>query len=337
MVCESRRQFLRGSLALGSLSLLSGCGVTLPWAQPGPRTARIGWLAFGTPTGMRETFDTVRQGLADLGYLEGQNLLIEARWAEDQASRLPQLAQDLVRLSPEVIVTQATPATQAVKAATSTIPIVGVSVSDPVGLGLAASLAQPGGNFTGLTLATPEQAGKRLQLLQEVAPSISRVAFFYFPGNPTDLAYLAAAQEAAPSLKLTLLPSPVSAPEDFAPAFTQAIDQGADSASFHAATLTRCCVSQIVDFTLQHRLPAVHPGRREGPDVGGLMSYAADAMDNYRRAATYVDKILKGVRPGDIPVENPTRFDFVINRKTAQTLGLTIPPAVLAQATEVIE
>jgi putative ABC transport system substrate-binding protein len=333
----ARRRFLQGSLTLASFGVLAGCKMALPGAQPGPRTSRIGWLAFGTPAGMSDIFNALRQGLADHGYVDGQNLLLEARWAEDQARRLPELAQELVRLNPEVIVTQAIPATQAVKAATSTIPIVGVSVSDPVGLGLAVSLARPGGNYTGLTLTTPEQAGKRLELLKAAAPSISRVAFFYFPGNQRDLADLAAAQAAAPALELTLLPLPVNAPEDFAPAFAQAVDQRADGASFHAGTLSSCCVPQIVGFTVQHRLPAMHAGRSQGPDFGGLMSYAASSTDNYRRAATYVDKILKGAKPGEIPIENPTRFEFVINLTTAQTLGLNISPELLAQATELLQ
>src|SRR5688572_11334660 len=177
MTPPSRRDFLRESLALAGLGLLAGCGVPVPWAQPQPRPRRIGWLAFATAAEFGNLFDALREGLRDLGYLEGQNLLIEARWAENQANRLPQLARELVELSPEVIVTQAEPVTQAVKAATSTIPIVAVSVSDPVGLGLAASLAHPGGNVTGLTLTTRGQAAKRLQLLQEVAPTVSRVAF----------------------------------------------------------------------------------------------------------------------------------------------------------------
>jgi putative ABC transport system substrate-binding protein len=339
MAHRSRRRLLQGSLALAGASLLSGCRASMPWAPPGQRTYRIGWLAFGTPssTAMIDVFDALRQGLRDLGYLEGQNLLIEARWAENEQRRLPELAQALVELSPEVIVTQATPSTLAVKAATTTIPIVAVSVSDPVGLGLAASLAHPGGNVTGLALAPPGQATKRLQLLQEVAPGISRVAFFYYPENPIDRASLAEAQEAAPRLKLTPLPLPVSAPADFEPAFAEALALGADSASFHAATLGACCVPQIVGFPLRHRIPAMHAGRLQGPDAGGLMSYAASATDNYRRAATYVDKILKGARPGDIPIENPTRFEFVINLKTAQTLGLTIPPSVLQQATEFVQ
>jgi putative ABC transport system substrate-binding protein len=337
MVCQSRRQFLQGSLALASLGLLSGCGVTLPWAQQQPRPHRIGWMAFASAAEFGNLFDALREGLRDLGYLEGQNLLIEARWAENQASRLPQLAQELVELSPEVIVTQAEPVTQAVRAATVTIPIVAVSVSDPVRLGLAASLAQPGGNVTGLTLTTRGQAAKRLQLLQEVAPHISRVAFFYYPGSARDRADLAETQEAAPQLNLTLLPLPVSAPADFEPAFAQAIAQGADSASFHAGTLGGCCVPQIVGFPLQHRLPAMHAGRPQGPDKGGLMSYAASSTDNYRQAASYVDRILKGANPAEMPFQNPTRLEFVINLQTAQALGLTIPESVLQQATEVIQ
>jgi putative ABC transport system substrate-binding protein len=247
--------------------------MTLPWVQQGASPARIGWLGQGTPASQGDICGALRQGLADLGYLEGQNLLIEAHWAENQASRLPELAQELVRLSPEVIVTQAPPPTLAVKAVTSTIPIVAVSVSDPVGLGLAASLAHPGGNVTGLTLAPPEHAAKRLQLLKEVAPGISRVAFLYNPGNPTDRTYLAVAQQAAPALELTLLPLAVSVPNDFAPAFEQAIAQGADSATIHAGALSACCMVQIVDFTVQHRLPAMYGARQLGPDVGGLMNY----------------------------------------------------------------
>jgi putative ABC transport system substrate-binding protein len=298
----------------------------------------LGWLAFGTSESMIPLLDSLRQGLGDLGYIEGQNLAIEARWAGRQQERLDDLAAELVRLAPDVIVSQATPSSLAVKKATSKIPIVAVSISDPVGSGLVASLAHPGGNLTGLGLSPPGLGSKRLQLLKESAPSISRVAVFWNPDNPVEVTTLAVTLQAAqdPPLNLAILPVPVKSAGDFSAAFQQALEWRADGAVFMAAAVSGCCMPQIVDFTVQNRLPALHDVRIAGPDSGGLMSYSANPEANYRHAATLVDKILRGANPADLPVEQPSTFELIVNIKAAQAIGLTIPPSILAQATEVI-
>jgi putative ABC transport system substrate-binding protein len=333
----SRRRFMQWSLALAGLGLLSGCGVPVPWAQPGPRTYRIGWLAFGDPVGMAPLIGALREGLRQLGYEEGRNLVIEERWAERRQERLDALAAELVHLAPDVIVSQATPASLAAKKATATIPIVAVSISDPVGSGLVDSLARPGGNVTGLGLSPPSLTTKRLELLKETAPLISRVAFLWNPDNPVDGSALAEARAVAPALGLTLVPLEVRAAADFPPALQEAADRRADGGIFLAGALSGCCMPQIVEFMLRERVPAVHDTRITGPDAGGLMSYGPSSTANYRYAATLVDKIFRGARPADLPVEQPSAIEFVINRKTADALGLwPLPESVLQQATELI-
>ena len=338
MSVHPRRRFLLRGLTLVSLGLLAACGLS-PRAAPTPvRVPRIGWLAFGTPEGMLPLLDSLRQGLSDLGYVEGQNFIIEARWANRQQERLDDLAAELVRLNPDVIVSQATPASLAAKAATTKIPIVAVSISDPVGSGLVTSVAHPGGNLTGIGNTPPSLGAKRLQLLKETAPSISRVAVFWNPDNPVDASTLAVTQQATqdPSLKTAVLPFTVRNAGEFSSAFQQALDQRANGAIFMAGALSGCCMPQIVDFANQNRLPAMHDTRITGPDAGGLMSYAPSSVGNYRHAATLVDKILKGANPAELPVEQPSIFEFVINLQAAQAIGLTIPQSVVQQATEVI-
>jgi len=265
--------------------------------------------------------------------------VIEARWADRDQGRLDDLAAELVRLNPDVIVCQATPSSIAARKATARIPIVAVSISDPVGSGLVASLAHPGGNVTGLGLTPPEIGAKRLQMLKELTPTTTRIAIFWNPDNPNDASTLTVTEQAArdPSLDLALVPLPVKSVGDFAPAFQQALDQRADGVVFMASALSGCCMPQIVDFTTRNHLPAMFESRISGPDAGGLMSYAPSSIENYRRAATLVDKILKGANPADLPVEQPSTFEYVINLKAAQSIGLTFPQSLLAQATELIQ
>jgi putative ABC transport system substrate-binding protein len=280
--------------------------------------------------------EAFRQGLRELGYVEGQNIILDERWAEGRVERLPDLVADLVRLKVDVLVVASTPGALAAKSATQTIPVVMVNVGDPVGSGLVASLARPGGNLTGLSLLNPELHGKRLQLLKEVLPKVSRVAVLTNPGNQVHAAFWREAQVAARKLAVQLQPLELRGPEDFESAFTSAARGRAGAVLAFDDPLTLGYKTWIVALAAKHRLPAMY-GFREFPDVGGLMSYGPRSVDNYRRAATYVDKILKGTKPADLPVEQPMRFEFVINMKTAKALSLSIPPAVLVRVDQMIE
>jgi putative tryptophan/tyrosine transport system substrate-binding protein len=247
---------------------------------------------------------------------------------------LPRLADELVRLKVDVIVASSAPPALAAKKVTTSVPIVFVSVADPVGLGLVASLARPGGNTTGLADSGPDLVGKRLELLRELVPKLRRVAVLWHSGNPGNLLQLKAAEVAARTLGMQLEPVPVQGPNDFDSAFKAV--RGADGLLQADGPLFNIHRARLVELAARSRLPAIY-GFREMMEVGGLMSYGPDRPDFYRRAATYVDKILKGARPADLPVEQPTKFELVINSKTAKTLGLTIPPSLLLRADQVIE
>jgi putative ABC transport system substrate-binding protein len=269
----------------------------------------------------------------ELGYVEGQNILIEGRYYGDRSERLPALAAELVRLKVDVIVAGAPPAPEAAQRATATIPIVMANHPDPVGSGLVASLARPGGNVTGLSSLTPELVGKRLQLLKEAVPGISRVAVLSNPTIPTVRLDLRAAEVAARSLKVQLQVLEARAPSDFASAAMTKDRAGAlivlGGPMFFGHR------TRIVELAAQSRLPAMY-GQKEYAEAGGLMAYGVNTRESFGRAATYVDKIPKGAKPGDLPIEQPTKFDFVVNLKTAKALGLTIPPSLLLRADEVI-
>jgi len=307
-------------------------------AQQAAKVPRIGYLSTnlaGSPH-LREAF---RQGLRDLGYVEDRNLVIEYRDAEGKFERLPALAAELVALKVDVILAPGTAQASAAKQATRTIPIVFTVATDPVTSGLVTSLARPGGNVTGLSTLTPELTSKWLELLKQAVPGISRVAFLWQPGalgERTEQDILVRADAAARALGVRLQVVEVRGPEDFDRAFS-------DMTRARAGALTVLGIAmffnerrRLVDLAAKNRLPAVYTPR-EFVDAGGLMSYGVNAADLYRRAATYVDKILKEAKPGDLPVEQPTKFELVINLKTAKALGLTIPPSLLGRADEVVQ
>jgi putative ABC transport system substrate-binding protein len=277
-----------------------------------------------------------RQGLRALGYIEGQNIAIEWRSAEGKYDQLPALAAELVRLGVDVIVADVTRAAQAARQATATIPIVMMVVADPVGSGLVPSLAQPGGNITGLSSLLPDISAKRLQLLTEAVPTVSRVAVLWNPGTPYHTTLLHEVEAAAPSLRLHLLPIAVQEPGEFEGAFAAMARAQVDALFVADAAVFMTARTRLAELAAKSRLPTMfaHP---DFVTAGGLMSYGPSYSERFRRAATYVDKILKGAKPADLPVEQAAKLEFIINLKTAKALGLTIPQVVLFQADEVIE
>lgn len=304
--------------------------------QASGKVPRVGYVFSRVSSADQRVWDAARQGLRELGYVEGQNITVEVRWAEGRSERLPDLVAELVRLKVDVLVVGGTPAALAAKNATRTIPIVFLGVGDPVGSGLVASLARPGSNLTGLSLLNPGVSGKRLELLKECLPGISRVAVLTNPGNPIHAVYWRETLTAAQTLGLQLQPMKVRAPEDFDEAFRAAISGRASALVAFDDPLTVAHRARLVALAARYRLPSMY-GFREFPDVGGLLSYGPNLLDQYVRTATYVDRIFKGARPADLPVEQPTKFELIINRRTAETLGLAIPPSVLVRADQVIE
>ena len=305
-------------------------------AQQPTKLHRIGYLLGASSSFYTSRIDAFQQGLNELGYTEGKNIVIEYRYADGKADRLPALAVELVRLKLDVIVATTTPSVLAVKKASATIPIVFVSVADPVASGLVASLARPGGNITGLTILAPELSGKRLELLKEAVPKATRVAFLWNSANPAQGLLWKESQAAAQELRLQLQSLEVRSSNDFENAFEAALRERAQALITAPEPLINTHLKRIVEFAAKSRLPAMYAGP-EVVDAGGLMSYAPDYTHQYRRAATYVDKILKGAKPSDLPIERPMKFEFVINLKTAKEIGLTISPNVLARADKVIK
>ena len=302
-------------------------------AQSSTKVHRVGWLSAGSPrSGPNTTIGALQQGLRDLGYIEGQNLVIEQRWAEGNVERLSTLAAELVRLKVDVLVTAFTPAALAAKDATTTIPIVMAGVSNPVERGLVASLAQPGGNLTGLENSPPGFSGKQLELLKEAVPGISRVGVFW----DSTFQSLRGHEAAAQALGMTVISADIQKPEHVNMAFATMLQERAEALLVTAAAQNVRHLRQIVDFTTTHRLPTMLP-TREAVEAGGLMSYVLNWADLSRRAAVYVDKILQGTKPADLPVERPTTFELVINLKTAKAFGLTISPTLLFRADAVIQ
>jgi putative ABC transport system substrate-binding protein len=326
----SRRHFLRGSLALASVGLLSGCGALSVPGQGTARTPRIGYLAPGT---IREDFF---RGLREHGYEDGRNLHLEYRLSEGRLERLPELAAELVNLQPDVIVAGGPVAALAAKQATGTIPIVAAAVYDPVGSGLVASLARPGGNVTGLSTSGHDTDMKRMERLKEVVPTAARVAVLANPTNPATGPRLANFEAAARVLGQQVRPLPARAPDELAGAFAAAAGWGADALLVPSDGVTSGQRARVVELAAQHRLPTFYE-HGEFTHLGGLASYGPDYAEIYWRAAAYVDRILKGAKPAELPIEQPTTFDFVINLRTARELGLTIPESVLQQATELIQ
>jgi putative tryptophan/tyrosine transport system substrate-binding protein len=308
-------------------------------AQQAKKVHRIGYLSALDPATDSPRADGIRLALRELGYIEGQNIAIEYRFAEGRPDRVPELAAELVRLKVDIIVVSGGRLhIQAVKDATKTIPIVMIGVGlDPVKAGFVESLARPGGNVTGLTNLTGELGGKRLELLKEAVPKIARVAVLYDPTNSNSvLAVNEVFPAVARALRLTIQPWEVRAADDFEKLFAAVSKQRPDGLYVGLGSLLRVNQKRIVGFALKSRLPSVY-SRREDIEAGGLMSYGADVADSYRRVAYYVDKILKGAKPADLPVEQPTKFELVINLKTAKQIGLTIPQKVLARADKVIK
>jgi putative tryptophan/tyrosine transport system substrate-binding protein len=323
------------------ITVLTLCAVLLALSVPAEaqqqlkKLHRIGILLVGSSSFYSAWIDVFRQGLKELGYIEGKNIAIEYRYAEGKADRLPALAAELVGLKVEVVFTSSTPSVLAVKKVTSTIPIVFVSISDPVASGLVTSLARPGGNITGLSIVAVELSGKRLELLKEAVPKVTRVAFLWDSTNPAQAPQWREAQAAAQALGLQLQSLEVRSSNDFDSAFEAALRERVQALVTTPAALLGAHLKRIVEFAAKNRLPAMYAAP-EFVDGGGLMSYTPNYTDLFRRAAVYVDKILKGAKPADLPVEQPIKFEFVINLKAAKQIGVTIPPNVLARADRVI-
>jgi len=315
--------------------------LAMPLAAEGQPQSNIHIIGFfGPPPSAGGLVQAFQQGLRDLGYVEGQNIKIEYRYT-DQALRgqpdlFPRYAGELVRLEPEVIVVSVTEAALAVKKATSTIPIVMVSVPDPVAAGLVASLARPGGNVTGLSRESRDLIGKNCQLLKEALPKVTRVGVLANPTDPLKSAMVADAEEAARSLGMQLKIVEASAPPDLEGAFSAMTTDKVGAVLVLGGGAFYLNRTRIVDLAVRHRLPSVFQNR-EFVETGGLLSYAPSTTANYRRAAFFVDRILKGAKPADLPVEQPTKFELVINLKTAKALGLTIPPSLLGRADRILE
>jgi putative ABC transport system substrate-binding protein len=304
-------------------------------AQQPAKIPRIGFLVSGSPSAYVSRTEAFRQGLRELGYLEGKTIAIEYRYAEGLTSPLPDLVADLIRVNVEIIVTSSTPATLALKNGTKTIPIVFVNVGDPVGSGLVVSLARPGGNLTGLSNQLSDLTGKHLELLKEVAPKVSRVAVLGSTANPNRTSTPKRIEGLARSLGVQLQIVDIGEPKDLDGAFSQMTKARADAVLLRGGALLSDQRIRIAELAARSRLPAIHFDQLFA-EAGGLMAYGPSLPDMFRRSATFVDKILKGAKPADLPVEQPTKFELVINLKTAKQIGLVIPPNVLARADRVI-
>jgi putative tryptophan/tyrosine transport system substrate-binding protein len=321
------------------LIALSGAAAAWPLAaaaQPSRKFARIGFLGNSTAALEETLVEAFRQGLRDYGYLEGQDVVIEYRWAEGKYERFPALLAELIAIKVDVIVTAGTPAALAVQRATTSVPFVMIAVGDPVGTGLVKSLGSPGGNITGLTSMAPELEGKRLELLKEVLPTISHVAVLWNPVNPFQLSSEKEVQAAARALRIKVLSLAVRSPQEMEGAFSTILKEKPEALLVLADRLFLHNRALIMDFATRNRLPGVH-AYRELVEVGGLMSYGPSYADMHRRAASYVNVILKGAKPASLPVQRPTKFDLVVNLKAAKALGLAFPEAILLRADHIIE
>jgi putative ABC transport system substrate-binding protein len=320
-------------LAIGVTLTMGGAVAS---AQQPAKIPRVVWLTTGSPSIISGRVEAFRQAMRELGYVEGKNILIESRGAENIRERRKALAEELARLKVDVIITAGQGGTRAVKAATSTIPIVMASDDDPVGNGFVASLARPGGNITGLSQLSPELSGKRMEILKEVLPKLSRIAVF---GTSTEVGHervIKEVEHAAAAIGVKVQHIDVLTTNDIEPAFRTAIKLGADAVlDIISGSIRSAHLKELAELAVKHRLPVMRE-RPEHVEAGGLMSYGVSLPALARRAATYVDKILKGAKPADLPVEQPTRFEFIVNLKAAKQIGLTIPPNVLARADRVI-
>lgn len=335
MTSRGRRRVIRGTLALAGLALLSGCDAAR-WPRQHAKVTRIGFLAAGSRQGRQMMVDGLLEGLREHGYEEGRNIAIEYRFSDDRDDRLPALAAELVALPVDLIVASGAPASVAARDATRAIPIVmGGLAADPIEAGFVASLSRPGGNITGMSLMTAQLGGKRLELLKQMIPPLSRVGIFWNPPNPTYGPVLREFEAAALGMGLELVRLEVRVPEDFESAFAAATQHRAGALIATGDPLTTNRIQVLASLALQHRMPMLMESRAF-TEAGGLLAHGADRTDSFRRAATYVDKILKGAHPGELPMQLPGKFDLVVNMRTAQELGLTIPPVILHQA-EVIQ
>lgn len=328
------RRKLLIALSVGAL-----CRSPLSVAQEQGRVRRIAFLAplsRSTPSNPDVYYDAFVHGMRELGYIEGKNVVIEWRFADGKFERLPDLAAELARMEPEVIVTHSTPATRALQRVTSTVPIVFAVAIDPVSSGFAASLARPGGNITGLSVIDVDPSPKRLELLKSLVPALSRVALLVNPGTSVHPAIVKSVQAAAQPAGIKVLPVDAGTPEQIERGFATMVRERVEGVIVADDAFFRGQRKQIADLAVKNRIPAIAPWR-EYVTAGGLMSYGQSIADSFRRAATYVDRILKGARPGDLPIEQPTRIHLALNRKTADALGLAMPHDLLLRADEVID
>jgi putative tryptophan/tyrosine transport system substrate-binding protein len=305
-------------------------------AQHGGHVPRVGYLGTSSASLEAELVKAFREGLRDHGYVEGQNIVIEYRWAEGNYQRFPDLVADLVKLKVDLILTSGTPGAFAAKRATQTIPIVMAVTGDAVATGLVSSLARPGGNLTGLTTMVPDLEGKRLEILREVLPNLVTVGVLLNTSNPLTAIQWEQSKTSAKALGIQLQPIELQRPEDLKDAFARVARQRPDAITMVADRFQLAHRMQIIDFLAKTRLPAMYP-YRDFVVAGGLMSYGPSYEDLFRRSATYVDKILRGAKPSDLPIEQPTRFELLVNLKTAKILGVPIPPSLLLRADHVFE
>jgi putative ABC transport system substrate-binding protein len=330
MLYMRRREFI---------TLLGGAAASWPLAARAQQLAKlpsIGYLGQSTASAESQRVAAFLQRLGELGWIEGRNVAIEYRWADGRIERLAEFAAEFVRLKVDVIVTSGTPPVVAIKRATSVIPIVFAAAGDPVGFGLVTSLARPGGNVTGLSTLATDLTGKRLELLREVVPSLSRVAVMANARNPQAVLEMREVQATAPTLGMEAITLEIRRSEDIAPCFDALVEGRANALLVAFDALVSTNGIRIGTLALGARLPTMH-GNRDNVELGGLMSYGPNLPDLWRRAGNLVDKILRGAKPADIPVEQPTKFDLVVNLITAKALRLTMPPSLLARADEVIE
>jgi ABC-type uncharacterized transport system substrate-binding protein len=335
-ICTELNRSIQNRKWLGIFALTFAFGVAVAQAQQPKKIPRIGFLVATSPSAFSARIEAFRQGLRDLGYVEGKNIGIEYRYADGKLDRLPDLAAELVRLNVDIIVTAGPTDTKAAKKATNTMPIVMGFDTDPVGNGFVTSLARPGGNITGLSSLAPELSGKQLELLKEIVPKLSLVAVLGTSTNPGKPQQLKEMELAAKAFGVKFQYLDVLGPKDIETAF-RAVSKGrAEGVLVLGGPVLISHRTQVVDLAVKSRLPAIY-NVAEFVEAGGLMTYSTSFTDLYRRAATYVDKILKGAKPADLPVEQPTKFELIINLKTAKQIGLTIPPNVLARADKVIK
>jgi putative ABC transport system substrate-binding protein len=318
------------------VTILLLTATTFVEAQQPNKVSRIGYLSGASLSAIPKRIEALRQGLRELGYVEGKNIVIEWRWAEGKPDRLPDLAAELVHLKVDIIISAGPAVTPRLKEATKTIPIVMAQDNDPVGNGFVASLARPGGNITGLATLAPELSGKQLELLKEIIPKLSRVAVLGSSTQPGNVQTLREIELAADALKVKIQYLDVLGPKDIDTAFQAARKARAEAALVLVSTVFNSYRTEVIDLSVKSQLPTIFYSA-EYAELGGLMAYATSYVDLYRRVATYVDKILKGTKPADLPVEQPTKFELIINLKTAKQIGLRIPPNVLARADKVIK